>query len=124
MFISLEGGINEIYSSDEFIMKISAKVLTKRDPPAVTLYLNLPTFGFEKIEHFNDSIVSYGKNYQEQDPGWVKLKGMGGMLVEKNILSKEDTEEYIKKYIEVCETNKIIGISVIMITVSIKTALI
>ncbi len=118
----MEGGISEIYSSDEFIMKINAKVLPKREPPAVTLYLNLPSFGFEKIEHFADSFITYGQGYSDQDPGWVKLKGMGGMLVEKNILSKEDTEEYIKKYTEACEQNKIIGVSVIMITICRKSA--
>ena len=38
LFLSLEGGISEIYSSDEFVMKINNKVLPKREPPAVTLY--------------------------------------------------------------------------------------
>ncbi len=59
----------------------------------------MPKIGFERISHHFESFPTYGKDYIDQDPLWVKLKGMGELLVQKGILTKEESDEYQRRYV-------------------------
>lgn len=65
-------------------------------------------------------IVNTGASVARADPGWVKLKGVGAMLVAKNVLSAEEAAEYERRYIAAAETQQILTLGFIFILVAQK----
>ena len=66
------------------------------------------------------SIVNTGVSAARADPGWVKLKGTGAMLVDKKILTAEESAEYQKRYIEAAETQGLLTLGFVMLQVAQK----
>jgi hypothetical protein len=55
-----------------------------------------------------------------QDKDWIKIRGMGEMLVTKGILTEEESKDFQKRYIQACETNQIVAASILFIIEAVK----
>jgi len=122
LFLSLDGGGGgSFYCADSFVEKMYHKCLPP--PPAdggigVQLWFNLPALGFHQCEVFSRSIIN--TNPGESDPGWIKLKGLGEMLVERKIISAEESSEYTTRYIAACEQKKVMSTAFVFLHKAVK----
>ena len=66
------------------------------------------------------ALVNTGADFRAKDPGWIKLKGMGEMLVSKGIISREESDELNRLYIQACENNGIISVGTAFVIFAVK----
>lgn len=143
--VALEGSAAGFYAKDEFVRSTYSRVIpaTPNGGTGVQLYFKVrpPTMGFQNTvgtvtvvspssqvtEHGLSMrsfepfpIVNTGASVARADPGWVKLKGVGAMLVAKNVLSAEEAAEYERRYIAAAETQQILTLGFIFILVAQK----
>ncbi|CAF1421578.1 unnamed protein product [Rotaria sordida] len=120
--IALEGGAGNIYSPDEIMIKTYDTVLPiRRDGgTAIRLQFMLPKMDFDIKGSNPIAFLQSGHFLASQDKDWVKLQGMGEILVAKGILTEEESKDFQKRYIEACKTNQIIGASIIFIIEAVK----
>ncbi|CAF1065518.1 unnamed protein product [Rotaria sordida] len=120
--IALEGGAGNIYSPDEIMIKTYDTVLPiRRDGgTAIRLQFMLPKMDFDIKGSNPIAFLQSGHFLASQDKDWVKLQGMGEILVTKGILTEEESKDFQKRYIEACKTNQIIGASIIFIIEAVK----
>eukprot|EP01126_Amoeba_proteus_P011964 TRINITY_DN14896_c0_g2_i2.p1 TRINITY_DN14896_c0_g2~~TRINITY_DN14896_c0_g2_i2.p1 ORF type:complete len:214 (-),score=45.33 TRINITY_DN14896_c0_g2_i2:42-683(-) len=122
LFLALEGGGGgKFFCSDTYVDKIYHSVLPP--PPVdgglgVQLWFLLPTLGFTCCQVFSKSLVNIDPS--DQDPGWVKLKGLSEMLVTRGVLSRDEVDEYIRRYIRACEEKEIFITSFLFLHKAIK----
>jgi ubiquinone/menaquinone biosynthesis C-methylase UbiE len=120
--IALEGGAGNIYGTDEDMINMYDNVLpTRRDGgTAIRLQFMLPKMDFH-IKSLNPTaFLQPGDFLASQDKDWIKLRGMGEMLVTKGVLSEEQSKDFQKRYIEACETNQILAASILFIIEAMK----
>jgi ubiquinone/menaquinone biosynthesis C-methylase UbiE len=120
--IALEGGAGNLYSSDEMMIKMYDSVLpSRRDGgTAIRLQFILPEMNFE-IKSLNPkAFLQSGEFLASQDKDWIKIQGMGEMLVTKGILTEEESKDFQKRYIHACETNQIVAASILFIIEAVK----
>lgn len=65
-------------------------------------------------------IANTGASAARADPGWVKLKGVGAMLVAKNVLTTEEAAEYERRYIAAAEAQQVLTLGFIFLLVAQK----
>ncbi|CAF1001625.1 unnamed protein product [Rotaria sordida] len=120
--IALEGGAGNIYCPDEIMIKTYDTVLPiRRDGgTAIRLQFMLPKMDFDIKGSNPIAFLQSGHFLASQDKDWVKLQGMGEILVTKGILTEEESKDFQKRYIEACKTNQIIGASIIFIIEAVK----
>ncbi|CAF0988038.1 unnamed protein product [Rotaria sordida] len=120
--IALEGGAGNIYYPDEIMIKTYDTVLPiRRDGgTAIRLQFMLPKMDFDIKGSNPIAFLQSGHFLASQDKDWVKLQGMGEILVTKGILTEEESKDFQKRYIEACKTNQIIGASIIFIIEAVK----
>ena len=74
-----------------------------------------------KIKALNPkALIQTGEDLAKQDKDWIKMKGMGQMLVSKGILTEEESQDFQKRYIKACESNQIVSASVRYIVEAVK----
>lgn len=120
--IALEGGVGNIYSSDEEMTKIYDSFLPNRRDggTGIRLQFLLPQMNFE-IKGLNPkAFLQSGEFLASQDKDWIKARGMGEMLVTKGVLTEEESKDFIKRYIQAIETNQIIAASILFIIEAVK----
>ena len=120
--IALEGGMGNVFSSDEVVMKVYETILpsTKDGGPGIRLQFLLPTMGFE-IRGLNPkALVQVGQGLATQDKDWVKLRGLGEMFVTKKLITEEESQDFQKRYIQACENNQIVSASILYIIEAVK----
>ncbi|CAF1458581.1 unnamed protein product [Rotaria sordida] len=120
--IALESGAGDIYSSDEIMIKTYDSVLpSRRDGgTGICLQFMLPTMNFD-IKGLNPiAFVQSGHYLASQDKDWIKIRGMGEILVSKSVLTEDESKDFQKRYIEVCETNQILSAFIMFIIEAVK----
>ncbi|CAF3923675.1 unnamed protein product [Rotaria sp. Silwood1] len=120
--IALESGGGDIYSSDEIMIKTYDTVLpSRRDGgTAIRLQFMLPKMNFD-IKGLNPiAFVQSGHYLASQDKDWVKIRGMGEILVAKGILTEDESKNFQRRYIEACETNQIFSAFIVFIIEAVK----
>lgn len=120
--IALEGGAGNIYSPDEELIKMYDAVLPNRRDggTAIRLQFLLPKMDFE-IKGLNPKpFIQPGEFLASQDKDYVKTRGMGEILVKKGVLTEEASQDFIKRYIQACETNQIMAASILFIIEAAK----
>lgn len=120
--IVLEGGAGDMYSSDEVIIKIYDRVLPSHRDGGVAIQLQfaLPKLNFRIDSAHPLPSLQTGEQLAAGDKDWIKLKGMGEMLVNKGLLTEEESQDYQKRYIEACNTNQIMSVGIMFIIDAIK----
>jgi ubiquinone/menaquinone biosynthesis C-methylase UbiE len=120
--IALEGGAGNIYSSDEEMIKIYDSVLpSRRDGgTAIRLQFILPKMNFHIKDSNPKAFLQSGQFLASQDKDWIKLRGMGELLVTKGVLTEEESKDFQKRYIQACETNQIMAASILFIIEAVK----
>jgi ubiquinone/menaquinone biosynthesis C-methylase UbiE len=120
--IALEGGMGNVFSSDEVVMKVYENILpsTKNGGPGIRLQFILPTMNFD-IKGLNPkAFIQTGQILATQDKDWIKLRGLGEMFVAKHVLTEEESQDFQKRYIQACETNQIVSASILYIIEAVK----
>jgi len=120
--IALEGGMGNVFSSDEEVMNVYENILpnTKNGGPGIRLQFILPTMNFD-IKGLNPkAFIQTGQILATQDKDWVKLRGLGEMFVAKHMLTEEESQDFQKRYIQACETNQIVSASILYIIEAVK----
>jgi SAM-dependent methyltransferase len=120
--IALEGGAGNIYSSDEGLIKTYDSVLPNRRDggTAIRLQFLLPKMNFD-IKGLNPKpFLQSGQFLASQDKDWIKIQGMGEMLVTKGILTEEESKDFQKRYIQACDTNQLMAASILFIIEAVK----
>jgi ubiquinone/menaquinone biosynthesis C-methylase UbiE len=120
--IALEGGMGNLFSSDEVIMKMYENILpnTNDGGAGIRLQFILPTMNFD-IKGLNPkAFVQTGQFLATQDKDWIKLRGMGEMLVTKKLITDEENQDFQKRYIQACQTNQIVSASILYIIEAVK----
>lgn len=120
--IALEGGAGNLYSSDEELINIYDSVLPSRRDGGIAIRLQflLPKFHFQ-IKSLNPkAFIQSGLFLASQDKDWIKLRGMGEMLIQKDLLTKEQSEAFQERYKQACETNNVLGASILFIIEAMK----
>ncbi|CAF2375409.1 unnamed protein product [Rotaria sp. Silwood2] len=120
--IAFEGGAGDVYSPDEVMIKTYDAVLpTRRDGgTAIRLQFMLPKMNFEIKSSNPIAFLQSGQFLAIQDKDWVKVRGMGELLVSKGVLTEEESKDFQKRYIEACETNQIISAAMMFIIEAVK----
>jgi ubiquinone/menaquinone biosynthesis C-methylase UbiE len=120
--IALEGGAGNIYSSDEtMIEKYDTVLPNRRDGgTGIRLQFMLPKMNFDIRSSNPTAFLQSGQFLASQDKNWIKMKGMGEMLVTKGVLTEEESKEFQKRYIEACETNQVVAASILFIIEAVK----
>lgn len=120
--IALEAGMGDMYSSDETMMKVYNDVLPSRKDggAGVRLQFLLPTMNFEIKDLNPKAFIQTGQDLAQQDKDWIKLRGIGEMLVTKGIITEEESQDFQKRYIQACETNQIVSASILYIIEAVK----
>ena len=120
--IALEGGAGDMYSSDEVIISIYDSVLpSNRDGgTGIRLHFMLPQLNFRIKSSYPMAQIQTGKEMAHRDKDWVKLKGMGEMLVTKGMITEEQSQDFQKRYIKACETNQILSAGITFIIEAAK----
>ncbi|UJR10421.1 hypothetical protein I4U23_014625 [Adineta vaga] len=120
--ITLEGGGGNLYSSDETLIKTYDTVLPNRRDggTGIRLQFLLPNMGFEIKGSNPTAFLQTGQFLASQDKDWIKLKGMGEMLVSKGVLTDEESQDFQKRYMEACNTNQIYAASILFIIEAMK----
>ncbi|CAF1174341.1 unnamed protein product [Rotaria magnacalcarata] len=120
--IVLEAGAGNIYSSDEVMLKTYDAVIpdTRDGGTAIRLQFMLPKMNFEIKSTTPMGFLNSGEFLASQDRDWIKIRGMGEMMVAKGVLSKEKSEDFQKRYIEACETNQIVTAGIMFIIEAAK----
>jgi ubiquinone/menaquinone biosynthesis C-methylase UbiE len=118
-FVSLESASSQFYCTDPEITQIYDSVMpkTREGGPAVILKLYLRDF---TVELTPIPFTLTAEMVVQQDPEWVKLKGMGRMLKEKKIMEESKVDHFIERYIELAQSNQMISISVLGLVVATK----
>uniref|UniRef100_A0A6B2LH46 Methyltransferase type 11 domain-containing protein n=1 Tax=Arcella intermedia TaxID=1963864 RepID=A0A6B2LH46_9EUKA len=116
-FLSLEGGgPSGFYTTDTFVKDTYNSLM----PPntdggiGVKLWFWCQELGLENVRIFPETIIHTDPG--EQDPGWVKLRGLGEMIVKKGAITREVADEYIQRYIKAAEAKQIITVGTIFLT--------
>ncbi|CAF0990559.1 unnamed protein product [Rotaria sordida] len=120
--IALEGGAGGIYSPDEILIKTYDSVLPSRRDGAtgIRLQFMLPKMNFD-IKSLNPiPFLQSGHFLASQDKDWIKIRGMGELLVTKGVLTEDESKDFQRRYIEACETNQILAASIIFIVEAVK----
>lgn len=120
--IVLEAGAGNIYSSDEVMIKIyDAVIPNRRDGgTAIRLQFILPKMNFEIKGSNPIAFLNSGQYLASQDKDWVKIRGMGEMLVSKGVLTEEESIDFQKRYITACETNQIVSAAILFVIEAVK----
>jgi ubiquinone/menaquinone biosynthesis C-methylase UbiE len=120
--IALEGGSGNLYSSDEEMIKIYDSVLPNRRDggTAIRLQFLLPKMNFDIKDLNPKAFIQSSQFLASQDKDWIKIRGMGEMLVTKGILTEEESKDFQKRYIQACETNQIVAASILFIIEAVK----
>lgn len=120
--IALEGGAGGLYSPDETLIKTYDNVLpSRRDGgTAIRLYFMLPKLNFDVRGSNPIAFIQTGQFLASQDKDWIKVRGMGDILVTKGVLTEEESVDFQKRYIGACENNQVLGASIIFIIEAIK----
>jgi len=121
--IALEGGGGNLYSSDEGMIKVYDSVLPNRRDggTAIRLQFLLPKMNFD-IKGLNPkAFIQSGQFLASQDKDWIKLRGMGEMMVTKGVLTEDESQDFQKRYIQACETNQIVAASILFIIEAVKS---
>ena len=121
--IALEVGSGNIYSSDNELIQIYDRVLPNRRDggTAIRLQFLLPNMNFN-IKSLNPkSFIQSGQFLADQDKDWIKLQGMGEMLVSKGLLTEQESKDFQQRYIHACETNQILAASILFIIEAVKS---
>jgi ubiquinone/menaquinone biosynthesis C-methylase UbiE len=120
--IALEGGSGNLYSSDEEMIKIYDSVLPNRRDggTGIRLQFLLPKMNFDIKDLNPKAFIQSSQFLASQDKDWIKIRGMGEMLVTKGILTEEESKDFQKRYIQACETNQIVAASILFIIEAVK----
>lgn len=120
--IVLEGGAGDMYSSDEVIIQTYDRVLPSHRDGGVGVRLQfiLPKMNFRIETSEPLPLLQTGEQLAAADKDWIKLKGTGEMLVNRGILTLEETEDYQNRYKEACRTNQILSVGIMFILDAIK----
>jgi len=120
--IALEGGSGNLYSSDEEMIKIYDSVLPNRRDggTGIRLQFLLPKMNFDIKDLNPKAFIQSSQFLASQDKDWIKIRGMGEMLVTKGILTEEESKNFQKRYIQACETNQIVAASILFIIEAVK----
>ncbi|CAF1015610.1 unnamed protein product [Adineta steineri] len=101
--IALEGGASNIFSPDEIMIRTYDTVLpNRRDGSNPTAFLQS------------------GQFLASQDKDWIKMRGVSEMLMTKGVLTEEESKDFLKRYIEACETNQILSTAILFIIEAAK----
>jgi ubiquinone/menaquinone biosynthesis C-methylase UbiE len=121
--IALEGGAGNVYSSDETMIQTYDSVLPGRRDGATGIRLQflLPKMNFHIKSSNPTAYLQSGQFLASQDKDWIKMKGMGEMLVTKGVLTEEESQEFQKRYIEACETNQVVAAGILFIFEAVKS---
>eukprot|EP01124_Arcella_intermedia_P013024 TRINITY_DN19429_c4_g1_i2.p1 TRINITY_DN19429_c4_g1~~TRINITY_DN19429_c4_g1_i2.p1 ORF type:complete len:177 (+),score=48.68 TRINITY_DN19429_c4_g1_i2:25-531(+) len=65
---------------------------------------------------FNTEMTNHANALLEKEIGWVKLRGLGEMIVKKGAITREVADEYIQRYIKAAEAKQIITVGTIFLT--------
>ncbi|CAF0951061.1 unnamed protein product [Rotaria sordida] len=85
-----------------------------------TLTSTPPKMNFD-IKSLNPiSFLQSGHFLASQDKDWIKIRGMGELLVTKGVLTEDESKDFQRRYIEACETNQILAASIIFIVEAVK----
>lgn len=76
----------------------------------VKVFFELKKLGFEVPFYCYSGIQQRGAALIAADPGWIKMKGVGNMLVDKGVLSREDADEYLKRFTKAAENDEILSL--------------
>lgn len=120
--IALEGAMGDVFSSDQVMMQVYEKALPSRKDGGAGIQLQflLPTMNFQ-IKGLNaKAFIQSGEDLAKQDKDWVKMKGMGEMLVSKGILTEEENQDFQRRYIQACESNQIVSATIRYILEAVK----
>lgn len=120
--IALEGAMGDVFGSDQVMMQVYERALPSRKEGGAGIQLQflLPKMDFE-IKALNPkAFIQTGEDLAKQDKDWIKMKGMGQMLVSKGILTEEESQDFQKRYIKACESNQIVSASVRYIVEAVK----
>ncbi len=64
--------------------------------------------------------MNTGASLLRADPAGVKLKGMCAMLIEKKLLTQEEADDYITRYLVALQSDSILTMGSMMLQVSEK----
>lgn len=120
--IVLEAGAGNIYSPDEILIKTYDTVIPNRRDggTAIRLLFTLPKMNFEIKSTNPMAFLNSGEFLANQDKDWVKIRGLGEMMVTKGVLTEEESKDFQKRYIEACETNQIVTAAIIFVIEAVK----
>ncbi|CAF1332676.1 unnamed protein product [Rotaria sordida] len=87
---------------------------------AIRLQFMLPKMNFD-IKDLNPIVfLQSGHFLASQDKDWMKIRGMGDILVTKGALTKDESKDFQRRYIEACETNQILAAFIMFIIEAAK----
>ncbi|CAF1541024.1 unnamed protein product [Adineta steineri] len=120
--IALEGSASNIFSPDEIMIKIYDTVLPNRRDggTAIRLQFLLPKMNFELKGSNPTAFLQSGQFLASQDKDWIKMRGVSEMLITKGVLTEEESKDFLKRYIEACETNQILSTAILFIIEAAK----
>ncbi len=120
-FISLEATAGGFHCRDDFVSATYSRCMPKPLGTSVQLFFKLPDFGLpiQSMEAF--AVATDGRALIRADPGWVKLKGMGAMLVQKSVLTQEEADSFQARYIAAAEKNEILTLGFLQLQVAVKS---
>ncbi|CAF1451263.1 unnamed protein product [Adineta steineri] len=120
--IALEGGASNIFSPDEIMIKTYDTVLPNRRDggTAIRLQFLLPKMNFELKGSNPTAFLQSGQFLASQDKDWIKMRGVSEMLMTKGVLTEEESKDFLKRYIEACETNQILSTAILFIIEAAK----
>ena len=121
--IALEAGAGGIFSSDEAMITTYDTVLPNRRDGGVAIRLQfmLPKMNFDIKSTNPTAFIQSGEFLASQDKDWIKIRGVGEMLVTKGVLDEEESKNFQKRYIEACQTNQIVAASILFIIEAVKS---
>lgn len=121
-FMSLEPLSGSFYSSDVQLTTMYDQVMPSRRTgmPAVQMAFSLPALGFTIASNTPVCFLRSGAQVAEQDPGWLKMAGMGRMLVSRNVLSQEAADDFMARYKRAAADEQMMVVSVVAILVACK----
>ncbi|CAF1541579.1 unnamed protein product [Adineta steineri] len=120
--IALEGGASNIFSPDEIMIKTYDTVLPNRRDggTAIRLQFLLPKMNFELRGSDATAFLQSGQFLASQDKDWIKMRGVSEILIKKGVLTEEESKDFLKRYIEACETNQILSTAILFIIEAAK----
>jgi demethylmenaquinone methyltransferase/2-methoxy-6-polyprenyl-1,4-benzoquinol methylase len=119
-FVSLEGTSGSFNCKDEYVSTTYNKLMPSVAGASIQLYFKLKDYGFTPQPMQTFPIVNDGSAMIRADPDWVKLKGLGNMMVQKQLLTAEEAETFISKYTAAAEKDEILSLGFVMLQLAIK----